>query len=80
MLKFALGNKMIVVYPVGRPSDAQLYKAGHFLCQHELFHNIRLPSRKIKLAIRVEPSSFNQREVQPFLCLCASAERWKETR
>ena len=75
---FALGYKTMVVHPSGRTSDAQLSQPGIFYAIRVVTRNIplRLPSRKIKLALRVEPSSCNQRGVQPFLCLCASAVRW----
>lgn len=60
--------KMIVVYPEGRTSDAQLIWPGIFYAIRVVTRNIllRLPSRKIKLALRVEPSSCKQRVVQPF--------------
>lgn len=76
---FALAYKIMVDHSLGRTSDAQLSQPGIFYAIRVVTRNIplRLPSRKIKLALRVEPLSCKQRGVQPFLCLCASAVRWQ---
>lgn len=66
---FANGYKTVVDHSAGRTSDAQLHQPGIFFYAIRVTTRIlqRLPFRKIELPSG-ESLSYNQRDVQPFLC------------